>query len=149
MFFLIPGAIAHGAALLLGYKDINIPVYYSIAFIIGFSGLSFYIYLSDYIVEKRFKARLQELKSQSLGVKLILQAKSIEELKYFLRNINLGKKEIRSVLRLLRSPPSYQANHPIYGSTLFKLDWTKTTVDEILNLLMMNLYRSYLQNSNS
>lgn len=148
-FLLAPGASAHGVALLLGYRDIDIPVFYSISFVIVFLGLSVYIYLREYFAEKSFKARLQRLKNSNIEITAVLQAQTHEELQYFLRNIDLGIAEVRSLLRLLRSPPSYQAYHPIYGLNLFKLDWNENKINEILNILMLNLNFIFLQDSNS
>lgn len=148
-FLLAPGASAHGLALLLGYRDIDIPVFYSISFVIVFLGLSVYIYLREYFTEKSFKARLQRLKNSNIEITAVLQAQTHEELQYFLRNIDLGIAEVRSLLRLLRSPPSYQAYHPIYGLNLFKLDWNENKINEILNILMLNLNFIFLQDSNS
>lgn len=146
--FIIPGAIVHGITLLLGYQDFEV-IYYPIVFIITIFVLLIYVSLQEYIKAKCLRIRLQILKSQNLGNPLVLQAQTHEELQYWLKHIDLDKVAVRSLLRLLRSPPPYQANHPFYGSTLFKLDWNENSIDETLNLLMRNLYFIFLQNPNT
>lgn len=137
--FIGPGVIVEVAAMLLGHQRLEVIVY-PVAFIIALFGIFIYVGLSQYIMIKRLQARLQILKNQNLGASLVLQAQTHEELQYWLKNIELDKVAIRSLLRLLRSPPSYQPSHVLYGATLFKLNWNENSIDGVLNQLMRNLY---------
>ena len=148
MVFLVPGAIAHGVALLLGYRNIGVP-FYLIAFFVTIFGGAIVIGTSEYVKASHFRTRLQILKNQGLGPSLVLHAGGSEELHYWLGKIDLDLDEvtIRSLLRLLRSPHQYQAGHPIFGLPLFELDWNESSVHKILNLLMMEL--GFIQFRNS
>jgi len=139
-----PGALAHGVAWLLGYRDFSLSLYVG-SFLTVTMGGSTVVLVIEYFKWRRFRDRLRTLHSQALRSALVLQAQSLEELKYWLDNDEdlWGRdvSRIRSFLRLLGSPNPYQAHHSIFGLPLFRLDWSERTMRRVLASLLKDLKR--------
>lgn len=137
-----PGALAHGVAWLLGYRDLGFFLYLG-AFVATMIGVAIILLAIDAYKQRRFRTRLRILHSQALGPALVLQARTPEELQYWLDNDkDLWGQDVaplRSLLRLLRSSTPYKAEHPIFGLPLFRSGWSERAMHRVLGTLLKDL----------
>ncbi|MGH8625522.1 MAG: NACHT domain-containing protein [Gammaproteobacteria bacterium] len=139
-----PGALTHGVAWILGYRDFGVSLYFG-SFGTVTIGVSIFVSVIEYRKRHRFRDRFRTLYSQAFGSAFVLQAQSLGELEYWLDNEkDLWERDvsrIRSLLRLLDSPNPYQPGHSIFGLPLFRLDWSERTMHGVLASLLRDLKR--------
>lgn len=102
--------------------------------------------VSEHYDNRRYLRNLRTLQSQGLGPSLVLQARSVGELQYWLK-INddpLGNDvaAIRSLLRILRFPPRDQSDDPTSVSPLLKLNVSESSMQGTVDYLLRVLNRA-------
>ncbi|MGZ8945569.1 MAG: NACHT domain-containing protein [Methylococcaceae bacterium] len=137
-----PGALAHGIAWMLGYRNVGVDLYI-VAFLVAIFVLVIGIIIHEHYDKRRLITRIQNFQRQGLGLSLVLQIQSYPEFQCWLDNDdNLLRQDVtatRSLLRLLRPPLIYQAGHPIFGSPVFKVSWDEISINRVLSQLLIRL----------
>lgn len=150
LFVFSPGAVAHAAAWVLGYRNVGVELYVS-AFFIALFGLAMGIVIYNFYGKRHLIAHIKKLQRRWHGLSLVLQIQSYDEFQCWLNNddnlLSLETASARSLLRLLRPPLVYQAGHPIFGSPLFKVSLDEFSINRILNRLLMHLIIAMRKNS--
>jgi hypothetical protein len=144
--FFVPGATVLAIDMIFGFRDFSLGFLvatFALASIFAVFWFGTGLMFVSYLKERRFRIRIRTLQSEKPGPSLVLQAQSVEELRYWLKNNDdlLGNHvaPIRSLLSLLRFRPGNQANNATSGSPLLKLNVSGTSmlgpVDDLLRVL--------------
>ncbi len=122
---IIPGIIV---AFLLNFNREDYTISGIISFIICNLGFASYRRYQECLYRKRLK-NIKTREGNSTPV--IFSAQSTDEVISWLKtNINTflpNRQSIRSILRLLKSPPHFDPQHPIFCASLFKGGWSKNS----------------------